>query len=262
MTSSPGASSSEGRNSPALSSATETGNVAADKQGRVGALIFDLDGLLVDSEPLWFEVEGAYLARWGHTWTKQEALRCMGQGTPSTLRIWQAKYGIDVDIERDTSAIIDTMIARANDMVLMKGATALLEQAAEQRVPMAVASSSPRRLIEAVLRAKEVRDYFTAIASGQEVARSKPAPDVFLKAAALLNVPIHRCIVLEDALSGVRGAVAAGARVVAVPSTVAPPAPEALRTMRELATWLVEDLDQAGVVLFNELATQCGGKGK
>lgn len=184
----------------------------------IQALIFDLDGLLVDSEPTWFEVEGAFLAGLGHVWTRADAEACMGQGTPNTLRIWRERYGVELDIDRDTETIIGRVIDRAGQMPLKTGALELLQAAKARGLPMAVASSSRRRLIESVVAAKGIAGYFQAIVSGQEVERGKPAPDIFLRAASVLGVPIGACMVLEDALAGVRAGKDAGAWVVAVPS--------------------------------------------
>jgi len=166
----------------------------------------------------------------------------MGQGTPNTLRIWKERFGVDVDIPRDTAIIIDRMIARASEMTLMQGVSRLLESARNKGLRMAIASSSPRRLIEAVADAKEIRRYFDAIASGQEVARGKPAPDVFLHAARLLDVPIEDCVVLEDALAGVRAAHAAGAKCIAVPSAKT-------EEIEKLATVVLKSLEEAVSVL-------------
>ena len=210
---------------------------------RPHALIFDLDGLLVDSEPIWFEVEGGFLADLGHTWTRQEADACMGQGTPNTLRIWRERHGVDVDIERDTERIIDRMIARADGMKLQAGALSLLDRAKGESCRMAVASSSPRRLIEAVLEAKGVRSFFEVVVSAQEVPRPKPAPDVFVRAGELLDVPMESCVVLEDTLAGTRAGIDAGARVIAVPSVPS-------EALSELATWVLPDLGEAIDVLF------------
>lgn len=188
----------------------------------VRALLFDLDGLLVDSEPVWFEVESAFLATLGHVWTHADALACMGQGTPNTLRLWRDRFGVEVDLERDTETILDGVIARAPSIPLKPGARSLLEWAARRRVPMAVASSSRHRLIEAVLAAKDLRPYFASVVSGQDVSRGKPAPDIFLLAAERLGVPPEQCVVLEDAVAGTMGALAAGAQVIVVPSAPDP----------------------------------------
>jgi HAD superfamily hydrolase (TIGR01509 family) len=209
----------------------------------LGGLIFDLDGLLVDSEPFWFEAEAAFLRSLGHDWTQQGAEACMGQGTPNTLRYWRDVYGVEVDIERDTERIIDVMIERAFEMRMMKGAMALIERAQARDIPMAVASSSPRRLIEAVLEAKGIRKYFRVVVSGQEVPKAKPAPDVFLRAGEGLGIALQDCVVLEDTLAGTRAGVASGARVLAVPTT---PSSEFF----ELATWVLNDLEEAIDVLL------------
>jgi HAD superfamily hydrolase (TIGR01509 family) len=208
----------------------------------IRGLIFDLDGLLVDSEPLWFQVEGGFLAELGHSWTKEQADACMGQGTPNTLRIWRERFGVSVDIARDTEIIIDRMIARASEMTLLPGVLSLLNAARSKGLRMAIASSSPRRLIEAVAQAKGISPYFEAMASGQEVPRGKPAPDVFLHAAGLIDVPIENCVVLEDALAGVRAAHAAGAKCIAVPSVKS-------SEIEQLATVVLKSLEQAVSVL-------------
>jgi HAD superfamily hydrolase (TIGR01509 family) len=208
----------------------------------VRALVFDLDGLLVDSEPIWFEVEGGFLARHGHVWTREMAVRCMGQGTPNTLRVMRDTFGIEVDVARDTERVVDDMIARAGAMRLMPGALALVEWGRDRGLPMAVASSSPRRLIEAVLAAKGIRARFSAVISGQEVARAKPWPDVFLGAADLLGVACASCVVLEDSLAGVKSAVAAGSRVIAVPSV-------ANSEFQALATAVVSSLEEVPALL-------------
>jgi HAD superfamily hydrolase (TIGR01509 family) len=208
----------------------------------VAALVFDLDGLLVDSEPVWFEVEGAFLARLGHGWTRREAEVCMGQGTPSTLRHWRERFGINVDLERDTERIMDGVIARAGDIAVKPGARELLAWGEARGVPMAVASSSRHRLIEAVLGATGLRRHFAAVVSGQDVARGKPAPDIFLRAASVLGVEPGRCVVLEDALAGAEGARAAGALVIAVPSAPSP-------RFAELATRVIGSLTEVPALL-------------
>lgn len=207
---------------------------------RVQGLLFDLDGLLVDSEPTWFEVEGAFLGRLGHEWTRADAEACMGQGTPNTLRIWRERFGVEVDIERDTETILDEMAARAGRMPLKEGALELLDTAWGRGLPMAVASSSRRRLIQAVVSAKGIDRYFRAIVSGQDVQRGKPAPDIFLRAASAIGVPIEACLVLEDALAGVRAGAEAGAWVVSVPSVHHPEFARlstVVTSLRDVAGW-------------------------
>lgn len=208
----------------------------------VRALIFDLDGLLIDSEPLWFEVETSFVADLGHVWTREAADRCMGQGAANLLRTWREMFRVDIDIERGVRRLIDEMVARASRVPLQIGAQRLLDTARQLGLPMAVASSSPRRLVEAMLEAKGISDYFRIVVSGQDVVRGKPEPDIFALTAERLNLPARCCLVLEDTLSGVKAAVAAGAPVIAVPSALAD-------EIRGLASLVARDLDEVASLL-------------
>jgi sugar-phosphatase len=181
-----------------------------------GGLILDMDGLMVDSEPLWFRVEGAFAAERGGAWTAELAHAATGQGTPHTLRTMSRVFGFAVDVERDTERIMDAFLARVSELTLKPGLVALLD-AAETALPIAVASSSPMRLIEAVLARFGLTARVNAVVSGQDVPRGKPAPDVFLRAAQEIRVAPERCAVFEDSLAGARAGRAAGMFVVAVP---------------------------------------------
>lgn len=181
-----------------------------------GALVLDMDGLMVDSEPLWFEVERAFCAARGGIWTEEQALHCTGRGVPTTLAIMGETFGFSVDVERDTAAILDAFIASVDRLSLKPGCLPLLD-AAEAAVPLSVASSSPLRLIHAVLRRFGITPRFRVIVSAESVARLKPAPDIFLRAAAELGMAPERCAVLEDSLAGATAGRAAGMFVIAVP---------------------------------------------
>ena len=180
------------------------------------ALVLDMDGLMVDSEPLWFEVERAFCAARGGTFTEELARRCVGRGIAWTIQLMHDLLGFPVDIERDAREMIDIFIARVDGLRLKPGCQELLD-AAEGVLPLAVASSSPRRLIDAVLRRFELAPRFAAIVSGETVANPKPAPDIFLRAAAELGQAPARCAVLEDSLAGATAGRAAGMFVSAVP---------------------------------------------
>jgi mannitol-1-/sugar-/sorbitol-6-/2-deoxyglucose-6-phosphatase len=180
------------------------------------ALVLDMDGLMVDSEPLWFEVERAFCAARGGSWTEEHALRCIGRGVPTTLGIMGETFGFPVDVARDTAAILDAFIESVGRLSLKPGCLELLD-AAEAAVPLSVASSSPLRLIHAVLQRFEITPRFRAIVSGESVARPKPAPDIFLRTAAELGVAPERCVVFEDSLAGAAAGRAAGMFVIAVP---------------------------------------------
>ena len=182
-----------------------------------GALVFDMDGLMVDSEPLWFAVEREFARVRGGDWTAELALTCVGQGTPHTLRVMNKKFGFAVDVERDARAVAEMFVARVQELALKPGFEELLAAGLGAGLPCAVASSSARKLVEATLRRFGVLDRFHAVTTGDDVDRHKPAPDVFLLAAERLGVAASACVVLEDSMAGVRAARAAGMRVVAVP---------------------------------------------
>jgi HAD superfamily hydrolase (TIGR01509 family) len=177
--------------------------------------VLDMDGLMVDSEPLWFLVEGAFAAGRGGVWTPELAHACVGRGTAFTLRTMSATFGFPVDVVRDTEAIMDAFLLRVGELKLKPGCVALLDAA--QGLPLAVASSSPLRLIRAVLDRFALTARFAAVVSGESVASPKPAPDIFLRAAAALGVAPDRCAVCEDSLAGATAGRAAGMFVIAVP---------------------------------------------
>lgn len=182
-----------------------------------GALLFDMDGLLVDSEPLWYRVESAFARARGGDFTPELARTCVGRGMTHTLTVLRDRLGLAVDVERDAAVIVDDFVARVGELSLKPGAAELLAEAERLGLPRAVGSSSARRLVEAVLASVGVRTRFDAVVTGDCVAHPKPAPDIFLEAARRLGVAPASCVVLEDSLSGVRSGRAAGMRVIAVP---------------------------------------------
>ena len=181
------------------------------------ALVFDMDGLMVDSEPLWFEVEREFARARGGDFTPELARSCVGRGMAHTLEIMHDRFGFQVDLERDAAAIVDLFIGRVGDLALKPGFLELFDEARARGVPRALGSSSARRLVEATLGRFGLSESFEAVVTGDCVARPKPAPDIFLEAARRLGVAPAACVVLEDSLSGVEAARAAGMRVIAVP---------------------------------------------
>ena len=210
------------------------------------ALLFDMDGLMVDSEPLWFEVEREFARARGGDWTEALGTACIGMGMANTLRVMHESFGFPVDVERDASVIVELFVARVGELTLKTGFDELLAEALSKGVPRALASSSARRLVEATLARFGVRERFDAVVTGDCVAHPKPAPDIFLEAARRLRVPPEACVVLEDSLAGVRAARAAGMRVIAVPEGVAS------AEMTSLAEAVVSDLHAARAILSLE----------
>src|SRR5262249_25630800 len=193
-----------------------TSAILAAPMLRVGALLLDMDGLMVDSEPLWYEVERAFAHARGGLWTIELAHACIGKGLASTLLAMTERFGFATDLEKDGHELVDSFIARVGELALKPGCAELLD-AARGRVPLALASSSHGKLVDAVVARFALADRFGAIVSGDAVARPKPAPDIFLEAARRLDVAPPACVVLEDSLAGVQAARAAGMRVIAVP---------------------------------------------
>jgi beta-phosphoglucomutase-like phosphatase (HAD superfamily) len=207
------------------------------------ALLFDMDGLMVDSEPLWFEVERDFAAARGGDWTEELASACIGQGMANTLRVMRESFGFAGDLGRDASVLVELFLGRVAGLELKPGFDELLAEACSRSLPRALASSSARRLVEATLARFALRERFDAVVTGDCVARPKPAPDIFLEAARRLGVPPGACVVLEDSLAGVEAARAAGMRVIAVPEGT--PSAE----MTALADAVVGDLHAARELL-------------
>lgn len=203
------------------------------------ALLWDMDGLLVDSEPLWFQVERDFAKRRGGDFTEEHARHNIGKGIRHTVQLMRQMFGFDVDVESGVDELISDFMARTSELKLKPGARELIERT-RGNYGLALASSSHRRLIDKTLDQFDLGPAFDAIVSGEDVARSKPAPDVFLRAAELLDVPIDECVVLEDSLAGVIAGQDAGAIVIAIPE---PPLDG--RPFAEHADVVVDDLYEA-----------------
>ncbi|MEV4075984.1 HAD family hydrolase [Nonomuraea fuscirosea] len=189
--------------------------------------MFDLDGVLVDSEPVWEEVRRAFVADHGGAWQPDTQSRLMGMSTPE----WAAylhELGVDLPPDEIARGVVDQMAARYRDEVpLMPGAVEAVRRLSE-RTTLGLASSSPRRLIDVVLDAAGLTESFAATVSTEEVPRGKPAPDGYLEAARRIGADPGGCVAVEDSSNGLRSAYAAGMRVIAVPHPRYPPAPDAL----------------------------------
>jgi len=192
------------------------------------AVVFDLDGVIVDSEQVWDEVREAYVRETGGTYTEAATRDMMGMSSVEWSRYMADALGVPGTPDQINAEIVKRMLARYGEAPpLIDGAVAAVRLAAA-RWPLAIASSSNPELIEVVLVAAGLRELFVVTVSSQEVARGKPAPDVYLEAARRLRVAAERCVAVEDSHNGIRSAKAAGMRVVAVPNPHFPPDDEAL----------------------------------
>ncbi|MEV4493314.1 HAD family phosphatase [Micromonospora coxensis] len=193
----------------------------------VDAVIFDLDGVIVDSEPVWEEVRRAYVAAHGGTWQPDTQRRLMGMSTGEWAAYLSGELGVDRTAGQVATEVVEEMTRRyARRVPLIDGADAVVRRMAA-RWPLGLASSSPTRLIAAALAATDLAAAFRVTLSTEETARGKPAPDVWLAVAERLGVDPTRCVAIEDSSNGVRSAAAAGMRVVAVPHGSYPLDPDA-----------------------------------
>jgi HAD superfamily hydrolase (TIGR01509 family) len=194
---------------------------------RTAAVVFDLDGVIVDSEQVWDEVREQYTRAAGGTYTERATRDMMGMSSLEWSRYMAQELHVPGSPEEINAAVVDRMLRRYGDAPpLIDGAVEAVRRVAAQW-PLAIASSSNPELIEVVVRASGLSDVFRVAVSSQEVPRGKPAPDVYLEAARRLGVDARRCGAVEDSHNGIRSAKAAGMRVVAVPNPHFPPDDEA-----------------------------------
>ncbi|TYK50434.1 HAD family hydrolase [Actinomadura decatromicini] len=206
----------------------------------VQAVVFDLDGVLIDSEPVWEDVRRGYVAERGGRWLPDTQERLMGMSTVE----WAAYIATDlvdgVTAEEVAYQVVDRMSVKYEEnLPVLPGAKETVRRMAEYR-PLGLSSSSPRALIELVLAQLGLDALFRATVSTEEVDRGKPAPDGYLTVAAQLEVPSQDCVAIEDSSNGLRSAHAAGMTVIAVPRQAHPPASDALDLAAHVATGLDE----------------------
>jgi HAD superfamily hydrolase (TIGR01509 family) len=209
----------------------------------VEAVIFDLDGVLVDSEQVWDEARRQVVADAGGRWRENATRAMMGMSAPEWSRYLHDELEVPLEPREINDRVVAGLLDRYQDQLpLLPGAVECVRRLAG-RWPLALASSANRPVIDAVLRSAELTACFRATVSSEEVARGKPAPDVYLSAAGALGVDAGNCAGVEDSSNGLRSAAGAGMAVVAVPNERFPPDDDAL----ELADLVVRSLDQLTV---------------
>jgi HAD superfamily hydrolase (TIGR01509 family) len=192
------------------------------------AVIFDLDGVLLDSEQLWNQSKEALVRESGGRWREEAPTVMMGMSSHE----WAAYLRDDLGVAMPVEDISRDVVRRMEDgyrreLPLLPGAGEAV-RALAQRWPLGLASSSNREIIDLVLELADFGDAFRVTVSSEEVARGKPAPDVYLAAAARLGADPARCVAVEDSSNGLRAAAAADMPVIAVPNPHYPPSPDAL----------------------------------
>jgi HAD superfamily hydrolase (TIGR01509 family) len=208
------------------------------------AVLFDMDGTLVDTERLWFIAEGDVVSRLGGVWRPEHQAALVGSTMRRTTRYMLDITGSDASEEDVAKQLLSRMVELLSDgITVLPGAAELLDELHGAGVPCALVTSTHRQLVQPVLAAVGTH-HFAASVAGDEVRHGKPAPDSYQAAAALLGVDPARCVALEDSPIGVASAEAAGCMTVAVPSllAIAPgPGRVVVRDLRQVTlAWLVD----------------------
>jgi HAD superfamily hydrolase (TIGR01509 family) len=230
----------------------------------VAAVVFDLDGVLIDSEPVWEQVRREYVAEHGGRWRPDSQQRLMGMSTPEWSTYLATELGVDAPPSRIAHEVVEEVGRRyETDLPLMPGAVEAVQRLAS-RWPLGLASSAARPLIDRVLAATGMTSLFKVTVSTEEVRRGKPAPDVYLTVAERLAVAPAQTVAVEDSSNGLRSASAAGMVVVAVPHPRYPPAPDALaradlvlRSLDDLRPEVLETTGSGRVMRSLRLQPRC-----
>jgi HAD superfamily hydrolase (TIGR01509 family) len=207
------------------------------------AVVFDLDGVLIQSEEVWDDVREKYVRERGGRYDSEIQRAMMGMSSPEWSRYLHEHAGVPDEPDAINVEVVRLMLAAYRDhLPLIPGALDAVRRLAA-RFPLGLASSSNRELIDTVLDVAGLAPLFSATVSSEEVAHGKPAPDVYLEAARRLGIAPGRCTAVEDSHGGIRSAKGAGMRVVAIPNPSYPPGDEALA----LADVTIASLDELTV---------------
>jgi HAD superfamily hydrolase (TIGR01509 family) len=194
----------------------------------IAAVVFDMDGVLLDSEQVWNEVKRSLVLDWGGRWRDEAAVDMMGMSSPEWSAYIAERLAVDRPAPEIDEAVVDRMRARyASGLPVIPGAVEAVERLAAVW-PLGLASSSNRVLIDEALDTTGLVGYFATTVSSEEVPRGKPAPDVYLQAARNLGVDPASAAAVEDSAAGIRAASSAGMRVVAIPNPHYPPPSDAV----------------------------------
>jgi len=212
--------------------------VVGDQTTPPAAVLWDMDGTLVDTEPYWIETEFALAEEYGGTWTRELALELVGNDLITSGRFIRKHMGIDLTPEEIVDRLLDGVVSRVQREVPWRpGARELLEGLHAADVPCALVTMSYERFVSPILD-RLPPGTFRAVVTGDSVTRGKPDPEPYLTAARLLAVDPRACVAIEDSDTGARSAEAAGCTVYVVPNQVSvPPGPDRrlVPTLDELA---------------------------
>jgi HAD superfamily hydrolase (TIGR01509 family) len=217
----------------------------------IAAVVFDLDGVLLDSEAAWVKVKKQFTEETGGHWKEEAQWDMLGMSSIEWSRYMHDELGVPLPPEQISSAVADRLAQQYRERLpLLPGAVEAVRSLA-RHWPLGLATSSNRNVIDLVLEEAGLADAFAATVSSEEVERGKPAPDVYLETARRLGVEPAECAAIEDSTNGIRSAHAAEMAVIAVPNRDFPPEPEALA----LAALVLDSLDQLSPERVRALAT-------
>jgi HAD superfamily hydrolase (TIGR01509 family) len=206
----------------------------------IEAVVFDLDGVLLDTEELWDEARREIAEERGGRWQPDAQRAMMGMSSPEWSRYMHDVIGLPDPPERISEEVVERLAELyRRRLPLVDGAVEAVQRIGAHW-PLGIASSSNRPLIDLFLELTGTQQFFRATVSSEEVAHGKPAPDVYLEAATRLEVAPERCAAIEDSENGIRSASSAGMHVVAIPNRVFPPGQEAVA----LADVVLDSLDE------------------
>ena len=206
------------------------------------AVFFDMDGLFVDSEPLWLEAETELMADYGYRWTSQDQHHCLGGPLKRVGQYMYERVNRKESAEFFTESVISLMENKLQTGApLMSGALELLVDLSAHGVQTALVSASPRILVDAVLKGIPSHTFIFSL-SADDVTNPKPDPEAYLKAAKTFSVPIADCLIFEDSPTGVKAATSSGAFTIAVPHFVKIEPREKLRVISSLEELSFESL--------------------
>ena len=218
----------------------------------IEAVVFDLDGLLVDSEPEWNKGRQEIAAEQGIEWNQDDLKACMGVSTLTWAKYMIRRLNLDQSPDQVISRMISAMQALyARQIPYLPGAIEAVDCAARFG-PTGLASGSHRSLIDIVLADAPLRGKFQAVVCSDDVPAGKPAPDVYLRAARELSVLAANCVCLEDSVNGILAGKSAGMRVIAVPDHRLPPSPE----IRQQADVVLPSLKEFDLDLIHSLQSR------
>jgi mannitol-1-/sugar-/sorbitol-6-/2-deoxyglucose-6-phosphatase len=216
----------------------------------IQAVIFDMDGVLVDSEVYWRKSREEFARALGKVWTDEDQRLAMGRNTIEWAHVMQTRLNLDMSLEQIMADVKARVIAHYEQRLpVLPGALEAVRTAASA-YRIALASGSPTEIIQEVMRLTGLDQVFEAIVYGDDMPNGKPAPDIYLETARRLNIPPAQCVGIEDSANGIRSVKAAGMIAIAVPSPEFPLPDEVLR----LADQVMPSLETFSVELVQSLS--------